>query len=175
MAGTSASAVGNAFCDAQEKVEFFYPLARPRRSVLLERHGKTYRQVHHDIVDNPSGATRRDGPDAVSAGVFVARQRFGDGPHLVGFEDESVDRREPDGSFQPVTVGDDEVVAEDEGALDGAYRLGVALPIVLVEQVFDEDEREVLGESAGEVDQLLRRDPLALEFVGLGFRVVHLA
>ena len=60
-----------------------------------------------------------DGLIALQADLPILRveeflRSFGDGPDLVGFEDKAANGRRCDGPLQAGSVGDDQIVAEDD-------------------------------------------------------------
>ena len=64
-----------------------------------------------------SSMTPPDRPDGIVRMAFCAaysKQRFGDGPDLIGLHDEAVNSRGLYGPLQAVSVGDNQIVAEDD-------------------------------------------------------------
>ena len=67
------------------------PLSGPRGTVLLDWHLETDRKVHHDVVDDATGASRRNRQQIVGRGVVERGESLGEGPDLIRLENETTD------------------------------------------------------------------------------------
>src|SRR6478736_567604 len=123
-------------------------------------------EVGDEGVGGFAGAVRADGGVAVLVGQADGVEGFGDGADLVQLDEDRVGGAGLDAARQALDVGDEEVVADQLDLV--AELVGEelpAVPVVLVEAVFDGHDG-VLGDPLGpHVDELFARQLLAVERV----------
>ena len=168
-------AAGVAVFYAHEEVELVDSLTGAWAAVFDKRYLKTDCEIHYNVADNAAAAAGGYREQAVLVGEAVGLERLGDGADLVGFEDEAVDAVAVICLADALGVGNGEVVGNDEGASDLLVCLLKAVPVVLVEDILDEHEVVLLGQGLDIVDDLVGRDLLTVEVIGLALAVVHFA
>ncbi len=98
---------------------------------------------------------------AGAVGHLDGLEGLGQGADLVDLDQDAVGAALGDALRQALGVGDEEVVADDlDLVAQGLGDRGVAGPVVLVERVFDRDDRVLVDPGGEEVDHLLAAEDL---------------